>query len=117
MLWYRCQKEHPPTYAGGNGRSALLVAFGTSITSDARHTIFAGTLPCGLITGFSSCTHGMAITCCEGNIQQKDQRTVLEGKEGFSKKNMCYQKPIAFRIVLPELWTLGEKRESCSLYL
>lgn len=50
-------------YAGGNGRSALLVTFGTSIASDARHSIFAGTLPCGLITGFPSCTHGMAITC------------------------------------------------------
>lgn len=73
LLGYRFQKEHPPTYAGGNGRSALLVTFGTSIASDARHAIFAGTLPCGLITGFPSCTHGMAITCCGGNTQE-DQK-------------------------------------------
>lgn len=115
-LWYRCQKEHPPTYAGGNGRSALLVAFGTSVTSDARHTIFAGTLPCSLITGFSSCTHGMAITCCGGEHTTKGSEEGFEGKEGFTKKNMCYQKPMASMIVLPKLWTLSEKKQSCSLF-
>lgn len=53
------------TYAGCNGRAALLVAFSTAVARDTSHAVFTGTLSCGLVTGFASSTHGMAITCCE----------------------------------------------------
>lgn len=53
-------------YAGRNGRAALLVAFSTAVARDTSHAVFTGTLSCGLVTGFASCTHGMAIACFAG---------------------------------------------------
>lgn len=72
-LIYRHGKSNPPTYAGGNGRPALLVAFGASIAGDAGDTVFTGTLACGLVTGLAGGTHGMAIALCGGNTQQDGQ--------------------------------------------
>lgn len=51
------------TDAGGDGRTALLVAFSAAVAGDASHAIFAWALPGCLVTGFTSCTNRMAITC------------------------------------------------------
>ncbi len=68
----------PHTYAGGNGRSALLVAFSTTVACDTRHTVFTGALACGLVTGFARGTHRMAITGCEEQ-KKRDKRTHVWG--------------------------------------
>lgn len=52
------------TYAGGDGRAALLVAFGAAVARNACHAVLAGTLAGGLVAGFASGSHGMAITRC-----------------------------------------------------
>lgn len=62
----------PRTYAGGNGRAALLVAFSAAVARDTSHAVFTGTLSCGLVTGFASGTHGMAITCCEETEEERE---------------------------------------------
>lgn len=62
----------PRTYAGGNGRAALLVPFSTAVARDTSDAIFTGTLSCGLVTGFASSTHGMAITCCEETEEERE---------------------------------------------
>lgn len=55
------------TYAGSDGRTALLVALGTAVAGDARHAILAGTLACGLIAGLAGRAHGVAIAGCGGH--------------------------------------------------
>lgn len=67
----------PRTYAGGNGRAALLVAFSTAVARDTSHAVFTGTLSCGLVTGFASSTHGMAITCCEETEEEREAQWVV----------------------------------------
>lgn len=68
------QRLVPRTYAGGNGRAALLVAFSTAVARDTSHAVFTGTLSCGLVTGFASSTHGMAITCCEETEEEREAK-------------------------------------------
>lgn len=67
-----------PTYAGCDGRTALLVALGTAVAGDASHAILAGTLACGLVASFASSTHGMAITGC----REKNTTEGSEDREG-----------------------------------
>lgn len=67
----------PHTYAGGNGWAALLVAFSAAVARDTGHAVFTGTLSCGLVTGFASGTHGMAITCCEETEEERKVRWVM----------------------------------------
>lgn len=67
----------PHTYARGNGRAALLVAFCTAVARDTSHAVFTGTLSCGLVTGFASSTHGMAITCCEETEEEREAKWVV----------------------------------------
>lgn len=55
------------TYAGGDGRAALLVAFGAAVAGDAGHTVLAGTLAGGLVAGFASSAHRVAIAGCGGH--------------------------------------------------
>lgn len=57
----------PRTYAGGDGRAALLIALGAAVTGNARHTVLAGTLARGLIAGLAGRAHGVAITGCGGH--------------------------------------------------
>lgn len=52
------------TYAGGDGGAALLVALGTAVAGDAGHTILAGALARGLVAGFASGAHRVAIAGC-----------------------------------------------------
>ena len=63
----------PRTYAGGNGRAALLVAFSAAVARDTGHAVFTRTLARGVVTGFASGAHGMAITCCEGTGRQRER--------------------------------------------
>ncbi len=51
------------TYTWCNGRSALLVAFGTSVTREACHSIFAWALTAGLVANGTQGANWMAITC------------------------------------------------------
>lgn len=74
----------PRTYAGGNGRAALLVAFSAAVARDTSHAVFTGTLTRGLVTGFASSTHGMAITCCE---EQKRRGKRTHVWRGWGHKN------------------------------
>ena len=60
-----CGRRAPwHTYAGGDGGAALLVALGTAVAGDAGHTILAGTLARGLVAGFASGAHRVAIAGC-----------------------------------------------------
>lgn len=56
-----------PTYAGRDGRAALLVALGAAVAGDAGDTVLAWTLPRGLVAGLAGGAHGMAIALCRGN--------------------------------------------------
>lgn len=81
LQWGRYGKDWVPrTYAGGNGRAALLVAFSTAVARDTSHAVFTGTLSCGLVTGFASSTHGMAITCCEETEEEREAQWVVTHK-------------------------------------
>lgn len=50
------------TNTGCHGRTALLEARGAAVTGEARNAILARTLARGLVTGFASGTHWMAVT-------------------------------------------------------
>lgn len=52
------------TYAGSDWGAALLVAFGTAVTHDARHPVLARTLTSGLVARFARRPHRMAFACC-----------------------------------------------------
>lgn len=67
------KEEQARTDAGGDGGAALLVALGTAVAGDARHSILAGTLASGLVAGLASSTHGVAITSCEGHTTRKSE--------------------------------------------
>lgn len=61
------RSRRPRTYAGGDGGAALLVAFGAAVAGDAGHAVLAGTLAGGLVAGFASSAHGVAIAGCGGH--------------------------------------------------
>lgn len=58
------RKEDPPTYAGGDGGAALLVALGAAVAGDAGDTVLAGTLARGLVAGLAGGTHGVTVALC-----------------------------------------------------
>lgn len=57
---------------GRHRRTALLEAWGTSVTGEASNTILTGTLACGLVTGFASSTNWMAITSSASTAVTQD---------------------------------------------
>jgi hypothetical protein len=67
------RKRAAHTDARGDGRAALLVAFGTAVAGDAGHAVLAGTLASGLVAGFASSTHGVAITGCEEHTTEESR--------------------------------------------
>lgn len=68
------------TDAGGDGGTALLVAFGTAVAGDASDAIFAGALARGLVARLASSTHRVAVTGwgggrgsrCEGREEERE---------------------------------------------
>lgn len=60
----------PRTYAGGDGRAALLVALGAAVAGDASHAVLAGTLARGLVARLASGAHGVAIAGCGGHTTE-----------------------------------------------
>ena len=51
-----------PTYAGRDGRAALLVALGAAVAGDAGDAVLARALPCCLVAGLASSTNWVAVT-------------------------------------------------------
>lgn len=58
------------TYAGRDGRAALLVALGAAVARDAGNAVLAGTLASGLVAGFAGSAHRVAITGCGKHTQE-----------------------------------------------
>lgn len=58
------------TDAGGHGRAALLVPFGAAVACDARDTVLAGALACGLVACLACCAHRVAVTSWRGGVGQ-----------------------------------------------
>lgn len=56
------------TDAGGHGRAALLVPFGAAVAGDARDTVLAGALACGLVACLACCAHRVAVTSWRGGL-------------------------------------------------
>lgn len=65
------------TDAGSDGRTALLVAFGTAVAGDASHAVLAGALACGLVAGLAGSTHRVAITGCEEHKTEGSERLLV----------------------------------------
>lgn len=74
QLWVNEEKKVSKvslTNAGGNGRTALLVALGTTVTGDSCHSILAGALACCLVTSLPCGSNRMAITCYKEKAKKK----------------------------------------------
>lgn len=83
------------TDAGGHGRAALLVPFGAAVAGDARDTVLAGALACGLVACLACCAHRVAVTSWRGGVGGRCQRGMEGG--GADKRDKKYQfiKPAA----------------------
>lgn len=87
------RKEDPPTYAGGDGRAALLVALGAAVAGDAGDTVLAGTLARGLVAGLAGGTHGVTIALCGGNTRQQGQGRAQRGQAAMWHRRGAGQLP------------------------
>lgn len=65
------------TNAGGDGRTALLVALGTTVTGDSCHSILAGALAGRLVTSLPCGSNWMAIACYKEKAKKKGQNIKL----------------------------------------